>query len=62
MICKNYLKGWFLIDLIAIFPMDYIIEQQENDLNQFVRITRIGKLYKLIKITRLVRLVKVIKQ
>ena len=59
-IAKNYLKGWFVVDLLAILPLELILSGQ--DVNSLVRVARIGKLYKLIKITRLVRLLKVIKQ
>lgn len=24
-ICKNYIKSWFLIDLLASFPYNYVI-------------------------------------
>ena len=29
-IAKEYLKGWFWIDLIAILPIDYIMFHQQN--------------------------------
>ena len=57
-IAKNYLKGWFTIDILAILPLEHLIE---SDANALIRVARIGKLYKLVKITRLVRLVKLIK-
>lgn len=69
-IAKNYLSGWFFIDLIAILPFNLILPlftdpNPNEDLsvsstnqNEFIRITRISKLYKLIKITRLFRLFK----
>lgn len=64
-IAKLYLKGWFLIDVVSIFPFDLLfslVAQGEEGAigqnNELVRIARIGKLYKLIKITRLARLLK----
>ena len=64
-IAKIYLKGWFIIDVVSIFPFDLIIsilaQDEEGAVasnNELVRIARIGKLYKLIKITRLFRLFK----
>lgn len=57
-IVSSYLRGWFIIDVVAIFPLELIISSNANSL---IRVARIGKLYKLIKITRLVRLVKIIK-
>ena len=59
-ICCNYLKGWFSIDILAIFPFELILENSKG--NNLIRVARIGKLYKLVKITRLIRLIKVIKQ
>ena len=66
-IVKNYLTGWFIIDVLAIMPFSAIIEAFQTtqnapvsnvDANQFIRITRLSKLYKLVKITRLFRLFK----
>lgn len=62
-----YLKGWFLIDVMAIMPLDVIIKStqgsvsSQGQVNSLIRVTRIGKLYKLVKVTRLVRLLKVVK-
>ena len=65
-IAKLYLQGWFLIDVLAILPLDLIITSVSSgstgNINSLLRVARIGKLYKLVKITRLVRLFKVIKQ
>lgn len=56
----NYLRGWFIIDLFAIIPFDYLIGG--SNLNSIVRITRIGKMYKLVKLTRLLRVAKMVKE
>jgi len=56
-VANIYLRTWFIIDVVAIIPLDQLIA---NDMNSLVRITRVGKLYKLIKVTRLVRLIKII--
>jgi hypothetical protein len=29
-VVKQYMKGWFLIDIVAIIPLDLLIPQQEN--------------------------------
>ena len=59
-IVRTYLKGWFLIDLIAIFPFDLIFGSngEAAKLVRFIRIGRITKLLKLIKLARLMRLKK----
>ena len=65
LIAKQYLKGWFLLDLLAIFPFEWLTPQEssttQTDINGVTRIARLGRMYKLIKLTRLIRLVKVIK-
>jgi hypothetical protein len=59
-IAMQYIKGWFLLDLIAIIPFDIIFGG--SDLNQVVRIARIGRMYKLIKLTRLIRVLKIMRE
>jgi hypothetical protein len=56
--CK-YLKGWFTVDLLAIFPFETILNA--SNLNGLVRLAKIGRLYKLVKLTRLLRVFKIIK-
>ena len=58
-IALNYIKGWFIIDLLAIIPFDKMINA--NDYNQLARVARVGRLYKLVKLTRLFRMLKVVK-
>ena len=67
-IASKYLKGWFLIDFMAVLPFEEIIRfvtqsgnENNNGYNKLVRMSRLSKLYKLIKITRLIRLLKVMK-
>lgn len=58
-IAKWYLKGWFIIDLIAIIPFDRILAS--SDFNSMARIARIGRLYKLAKLFKLFRVFKLMK-
>lgn len=60
-IACTYIRGWLLLDLIAIIPFNYLI-QESSHLNHLARIFRIGKMYKLVKLLRLVRVIKIIKQ
>jgi len=60
MIALTYLKGWFLIDIMAILPFDMIISASSKNV-KMVRIARIGRFYKLIKLTRLLRVLKLVK-
>ena len=59
LIVKQYLTGWFTIDLMAIIPFDMILNATKT--NQLVRFARVGRLYKLVKLTRLLRILKVLK-
>lgn len=56
----SYLKGWFMIDFLAIVPFDLIIRSSQY--NGLARIARIGKLQKLFKLTRLLRVLKIVKE
>jgi len=62
-IAKNYLTGWFTIDILAIIPFDVFLGSNSNagDYNALVRVARFGRLYKLVKLTKIVRILKVIK-
>ena len=58
-IANQYLKSWFLVDILGIFPLELLVGG--SDINGVVRIARIGRLYKLIKLTKLLRILKIIK-
>jgi hypothetical protein len=60
-IAKDYLKGWFTIDVLSIFPFDVLAASQSSDYNQLLRLAKFSRLYKLVKLTKLLRLVKIIK-
>jgi hypothetical protein len=67
-IANNYLRGWFMIDALAIVPFDVILNSGQASLqnspekfNQLARVARIGRLYKLVKLTRLLRILKIVK-
>jgi len=62
-IAKNYLKGWFTIDLIAIFQFQLVFNDSSGGTNVsgVARISKIGRAFKLIKLTRLLRIVKMVK-
>lgn len=63
-IASKYLRGWFIFDVVAIFPFEAIIKQEKvsaNNINEMIRISKLGRLYKLIKLTRLLRMLKLLK-
>ncbi len=67
----TYLKTWFLIDLISVFPISQIVEAEFKgkkkisgltmNLNNIFRLSKLYKLIKLLKLLKLVRLLKVAK-
>jgi hypothetical protein len=61
-IVKNYLKGWFAVDFLAIIPFDQVLAGFTSNVNGIVRIARVGRLYKLVKLTRLLRILKIMKE
>ena len=73
LIAITYIKGWFFIDLVAIFPIGLIQKLSSGSnsgdsgsddagrANAIARIARIGRMYKLVKLTRLVRILKIFK-
>ena len=60
-IASEYLKGWFTIDFVAIFPFSIIIKGGD-EYSDFVRVARIGRMYKLVKLARLLRVLKIVRQ
>jgi len=56
-LAQNYLKGWFTVDVLAIFPFEQILNA--SSVNGLVRLAKIGRLYKLVKLTRLLRVLKI---
>jgi len=57
---KNYLKGWFMIDVLTIIPFDTVFEY--STYNKIARVARVGRLYKLVKLTKLFRFLKIMKE
>ena len=55
-IVMDYLKGWFLIDLVAIIPFEALFSKGESA--NLIRYTRIGRLNKMLKLMKLLRLTK----
>jgi hypothetical protein len=57
----NYLKGWFIVDTIAIFPISSL---SDSSLSRFHNLTRIGKiprLYRLLRLAKLMRTIRMVK-
>ena len=52
-IAKNYLSGWFTIDLISIIPFDLLVSSGEG--TRLVRMSRLGRIYRILKLIKLIR-------
>lgn len=63
-IALAYLKGWFIIDVISILPLDLIVANASSKImgvlkfGRFARFAKIMRLVKVIRMTRLFRLCK----
>ena len=69
-IATNYLKGWFVIDLLSIIPFQTFIDlnnkmttnsRKTQNLKAIAKVARIGRVYKLIRMIRLTKLFKLLK-
>ena len=51
----NYLKSWFVLDLVATFPFYALGSSQVFQLTQLVRIPRLLKMFRLLRLMKLLR-------
>ena len=59
----KYLKGWFAIDFISIFPFFLIINNNKaSSISRLSKVSKIPKIYKLLKLTKLLRITKMSKK
>ena len=59
----KYLKGWFIIDFISIFPFYLIINNNKaSSITRLSKVSKIPKIYKLLKLTKLLRITKMSKK
>ena len=56
MIAKRYVRTWFFLDLISVFPFSYVA--QNMPFLSKLRAVRLIKLSKLVKLTRIARLLR----
>ena len=52
----NYLKGWFVVDFIAIFPLNEILRSSGTNINQLARLARLPRLYKILQFSRICKI------
>ena len=58
-IAKNYMKGWFFLDIFSCMPIDYISNYGANELAKIMRVSKLQKLFKLLKIPRFLKIFQV---
>lgn len=61
-IIVNYLTGWFILDILAVFPFQYVFESDIGQYNNLVRLGRLPRLYKVVRMTKLMRMFKMLKE
>lgn len=57
-ICRRYLKGWFLIDILSVLPIGYINLMLDRGSSGGGNQTKIFKLFRLSRLTKLLRLAR----
>ena len=48
-VAKHYLKTWFVIDLLAAIPFDWIVHNHQDGVNSHVSPIKINHLYRVPK-------------
>jgi hypothetical protein len=56
-IAKNYINGWFFIDLIAVLPFELILKEQAK-ISKLLRLFRLPRLFKLFDIRKFKKLMR----
>lgn len=53
-ICRHYVTGWFVIDLVSTFPWGIIFASGTNAI--FLKFTKVGKLMRMLRLLRIAKL------
>ena len=60
-IIMNYLKGFFVMDVLCTIPWDLVFSSQGVGLLQLFKATRVVKLVRILRVLKLIRLLKLLK-
>lgn len=52
MIALNYLKSWFLIDLLSILPINLFLDNSHSYMSKLARMAKISRLYRIVKLSK----------
>eukprot|EP00949_MAST-11_sp_MAST-11-sp1_P004067 g4067.t1 len=64
-IAMRYLKGWFFIDFIAVFPFDVVLgayfqSEDQGDAGNYARLVKLIRLFKLTKLLRVLKFARLL--
>ena len=62
LIAKNYITSWFLLDLLALIPVQLFEELMGGGQLKLARLARIPRLYRLIRILRMVKMLRIFRK
>jgi hypothetical protein len=54
-IVRTYLSGWFMLDLVSVFPIEFVMG--DNSTNDLDRIAQLAKLVRLLRMLRIIRII-----
>ena len=67
-LAKNYIKSWFILDLIACFPFGIFSKFLSEDSSsgnfsnkELLRLARLPRLYRLVRLLRMFKMVRLLK-
>ena len=64
-ISRDYLTSWFILDLLATFPTQLLLDSEggssNNGVNKLARLARIPRLYRLFRVLRIFKIFKLFK-
>jgi len=61
-IARNYLRGWFVPDILTTFPFEIFIPRNSAQMPKLLRILKLSKIRKLLKMFRIVRVSKILRE
>jgi len=62
LIARNYLKGWFVPDILTTFPFEIFVPRKRATMPKLLRILKLSKIRKLLKMFRIVRVSKILRE
>ena len=46
-IALNYIQGWFIMDVISVFPFDQVVSSDQSSTLRYLKIARLYRLLRL---------------